>query len=145
MTSCNFENILYFIVLYCALILLLHPRVYFQKKIDALFRKKIEFQVFVLVTFHWICVQYYASIIKFFSAYPEHFPLKYDLLYTRIPYILPLPCKGVLMHLLISTLYVNTNIYNSHNTFAHLYCLLHPSIVLYIIPYFMKNSHTSSE
>ena len=43
------------------------------------------------------------------------------------------------MHLYIITLYVNDNTDNSHNSFAHLYYLLHSYEVSYIIISFMKN------
>ena len=42
------------------------------------------------------------------------------------------------MHLSIITLCVKDNTDNSHISFAHLCCLLHPSLVSYIILFFMK-------
>ena len=35
-------------------------------------------------------------------------------------------------------MYVNDNTDNIHNKLAHVYCLLHPSVVSYIILSFMK-------
>ena len=42
------------------------------------------------------------------------------------------------MHLSIINLCVNSNTDNSHIKFWHIYCLLHPSVVSYIISSFMK-------
>ena len=114
-------------------------------KPDAIFRKTFGFIIFVLIKYNLSLIHYHDFITRIFSVYKAHFYPKYVFYDTLIPSTLILPRPRELMHLYIITLYVNYRTDNRHNAFAHIYCLLHPSVISYIIPYFMNFSHTSSE
>ena len=97
-----------------------------------------ESKFFVLIKDNWSWIHSHTFVITFLSAYHEHFSLNYVFSDPLIPSILILPLPGALMNLPIITLCVNVNTYNIHIVFAHLYYLLHPSVVSYIITYFMN-------
>ena len=58
--------------------------------------------------------------------------------YPWIPFFWIIPWPGSLNHLSIITLHVNTNTDNFYNASSYIYSLLHPYIVSYIIPSFIK-------
>ena len=66
------------------------------------------------------------------------FGFNYVFMYPLIPYVLIIPWPGALMNLCIISLYINSNTDNIHIEFEHLYCFIHPSVLSYIIPYFMN-------
>ena len=110
-----------------------------RNKTYSLARKFFEVEFFVLVVYQWSCIHSNAFIVKFFSDYHANVCLKYELSYPFIPYILIIQWPESLMYLYIITLYVNDNADNRHNSSSHLYFLLHPSEVSYIILSFIKN------
>ena len=135
-TSFHFYKILSFIVLW--FYFYTHLYIFRITQLDALFRKTFEVKYFVLVTYNRKYINSHAFIISVFSTYHAHFFLKYELSDPLIPSILLLPCPGLLMKISGITMYVNDNTDNSHNAFSHLYFLLHPYVVSFIIPSFMN-------
>ena len=108
--------------------------------------KKLKFNYLLLS--HIIEATLILFILLLTSLVPivHIFCLKYNLSDPLIPSVFLLSCPVSLIYLYINTLYVNDNTDNIHNSFSHMYCLIHTSVLSYIIPSFMKTfPRTSSE
>ena len=134
--SCRCGNILSFIVL--CFTFYTHVPIFRRTQLDALFSKCFEFKLFVIVAYHWICIDSHYFIIRFFRAYHEYLCLKYEFSYPLIWSILILPWPGELINLSIINLYIKTKTANIHIGFSHLYYLLHQYLVSCIIPPLMN-------